>query len=88
MRGCLVGELYLFHEASVGSSSSAFAAMLRDNWVVVKIMVLFLGTLNNRCRIIIGTQKGTLILRTTQLLFRTFLQDLEQGRVREPTRRL
>ena len=25
----------------------------------------FLGTLNNRCRIIIGTQKGTLILTTT-----------------------
>ena len=25
----------------------------------------FLGTLNNRCRIIIGTQKGTIILTTT-----------------------
>ena len=33
--------------------------------VVVKIMVLFWGTLNIRCRIIIGTQKGTIILRTT-----------------------
>ena len=35
-------------------------------WVVVKIM----GTLNNRCRIIIGiigTQKGTIILTTTHL---------------------
>ena len=27
----------------------------------------FLGTLNNRCRIIIGTQKGTIILTTTHL---------------------
>ena len=27
----------------------------------------FLGTLNNRCRIIIGTQKGTIILTATQL---------------------
>ena len=27
--------------------------------VVVKIRGPFLGTLNNRCRIIIGTQKGT-----------------------------
>ena len=26
----------------------------------------FLGTLNIRCRIIIGTQKGTIILTTTQ----------------------
>ena len=28
----------------------------------------FLGTLNNRCRIIIGTQKRTLILTTTHML--------------------
>ena len=27
----------------------------------------FLGTLNNRCRIIIGTQKGTLFLTTTHI---------------------
>ena len=27
----------------------------------------FLGTLNNRCRIIIGTQKGTIILTTTHM---------------------
>ena len=27
----------------------------------------FLGTLNIRCRIIIGTQKGTIILRTTHI---------------------
>ena len=33
--------------------------------VVAKIMAPFLGTLNNRCRIIIGTQTGTLILTTT-----------------------
>ena len=34
--------------------------------MVVKIMVLFLGTLNIRGRIIRGTQKGTIILTTTQ----------------------
>ena len=28
----------------------------------------FLGTLNNRCRIIIRTQKGTLILTTTHIV--------------------
>ena len=28
----------------------------------------FLGTLNNRCRIIIGTQKGTIILTTTHMI--------------------
>ena len=28
----------------------------------------FLGTLNNRCRIIIGTPKGTIILTTTHVL--------------------
>ena len=27
----------------------------------------FLGTLNNRCRTIIGTQQGTIILTTTQI---------------------
>ena len=32
----------------------------------------FLGTLNIRCRIIIGTQKGTIILTTTQILYRCF----------------
>ena len=30
----------------------------------------FLGTLNNRCRIIIRTQKGTIILTTTHIRFR------------------
>ena len=29
----------------------------------------FLGTLNIRCRVIIGTQKGTIILTTTHILF-------------------
>ena len=29
---------------------------------VVKIRIPFLGTLNNRCCTIIGTQKGTIIL--------------------------
>ena len=28
-----------------------------------------MGTLNNRCRIIIGTQKGTIILTTTHIMF-------------------
>ena len=27
----------------------------------------FLGTLNSRCRIILGTQKGTIILKTTHM---------------------
>ena len=35
--------------------------------MVVKIMVPFLGTLNVRCRTIIGTQKGPIILTTTQM---------------------
>ena len=30
----------------------------------------FLGTLNIRCRMIIGTQKGTIILTTTHILCR------------------
>ena len=38
-----------------------------SKWVVVKIRVPFWGTLNNRCRNIIGTQKGTVILTTTQM---------------------
>ena len=33
----------------------------------------FLGTLNIRGRIIIGTQKGTIILTTTQVIVRVFL---------------
>ena len=36
-------------------------------WVVVKIMVPFWGTLNTRCRIIIGIQKETGILTTTHV---------------------
>ena len=36
-------------------------------WVVVKIKAPFWGTLNIRCRIIIGTQNGTLILTTTHI---------------------
>ena len=34
-------------------------------WVVVKIT-----TLNNRCRIILGAQKGTIILTTTHMALR------------------
>ena len=41
-------------------------------WVVVKIMV---GTLNNRCRIIIGTQKGTIILTTIRTSFHLVFLD-------------
>ena len=40
-------------------------------WVVVNIRVPFLGTLNNRCRIIIRTQKETPILTTTHMILRT-----------------
>ena len=36
-------------------------------WVVVKIRVPFWGTLNIRCRNIIGTPKGTIILTTTHV---------------------
>ena len=34
----------------------------------------FLGTLNIRCRIIIGTQKGTIILTTPQVFMADLLQ--------------
>ena len=37
--------------------------------VVVKIMGPFVGTLNINSRVIIGTQKGTIILTTTHLSF-------------------
>ena len=39
----------------------------------------FLGTLNNRCRIILGTQKGTIILTTTHILVLT-----QVGLLRKP----
>ena len=38
-------------------------------WVVVKIVIPFWGTLNVRCRMIIGIQKGTIILTTTLVFF-------------------
>ena len=38
-------------------------------WVVVKIRVPFWGTLNSRCRIMLGTPKGTIILTTTHVSF-------------------
>ena len=44
---------------------SCFAYVI---WVVVKIMVPFVGTLNSRCRIIIGIRKGTIILTTTHVI--------------------
>ena len=34
-------------------------------WMVVKIVVPFEGTMNIRCRNILGIQKGTLVLTTT-----------------------
>ena len=37
-------------------------------WVVVKIRVPFCGTLNSRCRIILGTQNGTIFLTTTHMM--------------------
>ena len=41
-------------------------------WVVVKNNGFFLGTLNIRCRIIIGTQKGTTIFTTTHYCSYTY----------------
>ena len=52
-----------------GSESLGF------KWVVVKIRGPVLGTLNNRCRIILRTQKGTLILTTTQVAQVDFCAD-------------
>ena len=43
-------------------------------WVVVKTMGRCLGTLNIRCRIILRTQKGTIILTTTHV------EDPESGK--------
>ena len=37
-------------------------------WVVVKIKVPFLDTLTNKCRLILGIQKGTIILTTTHMV--------------------
>ena len=41
-------------------------------------MVPFLGTPNIRCRIIIGIQKGTIILTTTHILY-TYMDSLGQA---------
>ena len=35
-----------------------------------------MGTLNNRCRIVIGTQKGTIILTTTHMTAKRTASDL------------
>ena len=40
----------------------------------------FLGTLNIRCRIIIGTQKGTIILTTTQLNSNSYRPSFQKPR--------
>ena len=46
-----------------------------DIWVVVKIMVPFLGNLNIRCRIIIGTPKGAYgQLTTTHICYYLYHQ--------------
>ena len=39
----------------------------------------FLGTLNNRCRIILGTQKGTIILTTTHMYFISYEPGIMRG---------
>ena len=44
----------------------------------------FLGTLNNRCRIIVGTQKGTIILTTTQMYFEVLVLVLRSSFWDEP----
>ena len=44
--------------------------------MVVKIMVPFLGTLNIRCRTIIGIQKGTIILTTTHMGIQDFVKHM------------
>ena len=44
-------------------------------WMVVRIRVPFLGTLNNRCRIIIGTPKGTILLTTHPYKKRRFIAE-------------
>ena len=52
----------------------------RDFWRygwLSKLWSLFLGTLNIRGRIIIGTQKGTNILTTNHIIFQT--DDLKEG---------
>ena len=36
----------------------------------------FLGALNSRCRIIIGTQKGTIILTTTHMIEKGFVRNV------------
>ena len=47
--------------------SLVYSGVKGDIWVVVKIMVPFLGTLNIRGRIIVGIQKGAIILTTTHI---------------------
>ena len=46
-------------------------------WVVVKIRVPFWGTLIDRCRMILGIPKGTLILTTTQVFLETPVSEPE-----------
>ena len=46
----------------------------------------FLGTLNIRCRIIIRTQKGTIILTTTHVHIASFQSKLASGEVRAKAR--
>ena len=38
-----------------------------EKWVAVKVMVSLLGPLNTRCPIVLRTQEGIIILRTTHL---------------------
>ena len=65
------GELGRARTANVTPVSASL--LVGNRWVVVKIMVMvpFWGTLNYRCRTIIGTQKGTIVLTATHVLTRT-----------------
>ena len=52
--------------------------LYKGTWGDVKMMVPFLGTLNIRCRIIIGIQEGTIILTTTHIWYRGYVGILEK----------
>ena len=66
----LDGEIPETPKACAGASAHRKGPGVRNafnTFGVVKIMAPFLGTLNIRCRIMIGTQKGAIILTTTHL---------------------
>ena len=76
----LFGKLPYWAEAQEGSISMVQEADApedgsREVWCTILVLYMggcqncgpFLGTLNIRCRIIIGAQKGTIILTTTHI---------------------